>query len=293
MTHAIDSLGCAADGLHTSREVQGSGVRFHRKRARADGPSQVATPAADRGFLVGVALGHGHRRRIFHEHHATDHAFERNAIYIRNFSDSYRAELSGPLDFLLLEISHAFFEQTADGQPCTRVRSLECVTGVTDPVLAHLSAALLPMLERPAEASPLFVDQMGVTMATYLLEQYGGAVAASPRRPRVLSRAQESRAKEMLRARMDGEVSVTDIASACGLSRSYFIVAFRETTGVTPHRWQLNQRVEMARGLLADPLRSLAEIATTCGFADQSHFSRVFTQATGQPPGGWRRAMAR
>lgn len=292
MTNPTDSLGCASSRLHTNQQVDGSGITFHRKRARADGLSQIETAADDRGFLVGIALGNGNRRRIFHDGYASDHTFEKHAIYIRNFSDAYRADMQGPLDFLLLEISHAFFERTIDGRVGTRVRSLECVTGMKDKIMSSLASAVLPMLEQPRHASPLFVDQMGVTMATYLLEQYGGALAMAPRKSRILSRVHEQRAKEMLRERLDGTTSIGDVADACAMSRSYFIRAFRETTGLTPHRWLMNERVELARGLLTDTRRPLADIATDCGFADQSHFTRVFTQAVGLPPGSWRREVS-
>jgi AraC-like DNA-binding protein len=137
----------------------------------------------------------------------------------------------------------------------------------------------------------LFVEQMSVAMETYLLEKYGGAATTAPRKKRMLSRAQEARAKEMLRSKFDGSMSIAEIAGACHLSRSYFIHAFRETTGQTPHRWLVAQRLERARALLMEFERPLADVAAACGFADQSHFTRVFTQSTGTPPGSWRRGM--
>jgi transcriptional regulator GlxA family with amidase domain len=51
----------------------------------------------------------------------------------------------------------------------------------------------------------------------------------------------------------------------------------------------LSQRVEQARGLLIANDMSLADVALACGFADQSHFTRVFSSAIGMPPGAWRR----
>jgi AraC-like DNA-binding protein len=90
---------------------------------------------------------------------------------------------------------------------------------------------------------------------------------------------------------MDGNISIAEIAGACNLSRSYFIRAFRETTGQTPHQWLTAQRLERARALLKDVERPLADVAAACGFADQSHFTRVFSQHTGMPPGGWRKKM--
>jgi len=211
---------------------------------------------------------------------------------VRNFADDYRADLQGPFDFLLVEISREFFDRATDERDGRRVTGLECVTGMHDPVLANLARAMAPTLARPHEASTLFVDQMSMAIGTYLIEQYGGAVTRPLRPHRRLSRLHEARAKEMLLGSLDGKLSISDIALACGLSRSYFIRAFHDTLGQTPHQWLMKQRVEMACRLLAQGAQPLVDIAADCGFADQSHFSRVFTQHTGRPPGTWRRLHA-
>jgi AraC family transcriptional regulator len=55
------------------------------------------------------------------------------------------------------------------------------------------------------------------------------------------------------------------------------------------HRWRLERRVEKAMTMLSSEQASLADIAVACGFADQSHFTRVFTKYNGRSPGQWRR----
>ncbi len=100
---------------------------------------------------------------------------------------------------------------------------------------------------------------------------------------------QERRAKEIMTANLAGDVWIDEVAEACGLSRSQFARAFRLTTGLPPYRWLLHRRVEAARALLPQGDRSLAEVGHECGFADQSHFTRVFASVEGMPPGLWRR----
>jgi len=100
---------------------------------------------------------------------------------------------------------------------------------------------------------------------------------------------QERRAKEMLMASLDASVSVNDLAMHCGLSVAHFARAFRQSTGVAPHRWLMDRRVERAKELLQVSKSSLSEIALVCGFADQSHFTRAFRQSVGITPGGWKR----
>lgn len=81
--------------------------------------------------------------------------------------------------------------------------------------------------------------------------------------------------------------SLRQMAQAAGLSPYQLIRAFRTATGMTPHAYQLNAHVNRARnGLQAGT--ALAQLAHELGFADQSHFQRVFKAHTGITPGRYR-----
>ncbi len=286
---ATDSLGCVASKLHKNQELHGGGITFYRKHADGAQTSQVVTPASDRGFLVGISMSEGHRRSIFQGRQTSRHDFSKDAIYVRDFSEVYRADLHGPFDFLLCELPRAFLEHVGAGTRSARVAGLSTVTGQRDPVLAHLAQALAPALARPGQASMLFVDQLGTAIGTYLIDHYGGGAVATQGKRVGLSRLHEQRAKALLMSKAKGNISIAEIASQCTMSASYFLRAFRATTGHTPHQWLLLQRVQQARELLLHSDQALAEIAIACHFSDQSHFSRVFSQLMGTTPGNWRR----
>jgi AraC-like DNA-binding protein/predicted transcriptional regulator len=84
-------------------------------------------------------------------------------------------------------------------------------------------------------------------------------------------------------------ISVADVAAKLGLSPTQFARAFKASTGFPPHRWQLSQRIGRAQELLRDGSSPLAEIALATGFAEQSHFTRVFKKIVGVSPGAWQR----
>lgn len=291
-TPSNDTLGCSASKLVLNQEFHGGGLTFYRKSTDNERFGNVETPASDRGFLVGVALRGGHRRRILHGNHAATHDFDAGSIYIRDFNDDYRADLQGGFDFVLIELSRAFIERVNDEKGGARVSSLAPRNGQGDPVLAHLSQVLASVVADPAASSGLFVDHLGLAIGTHLLGHYGAGATtgwADSGGARVLSRTLEARAKDMLLATLREEASIADIAEACNLSRSYFIKAFRQTVGTTPHRWLLEQRVQKAQDLLRTPARSITDVALLCGFADQAHMTRVFTSVVGVSPGAWRR----
>jgi AraC-like DNA-binding protein len=84
-------------------------------------------------------------------------------------------------------------------------------------------------------------------------------------------------------------IDLKALAAEARLSAFHFARAFKQSQGVTPHHFILQRRLEKARQLLEEAQLSLAEIATSVGFADQSHFSRRFRDHVGISPGEFRR----
>lgn len=76
------------------------------------------------------------------------------------------------------------------------------------------------------------------------------------------------------------------LADACGLSQFQFLRAFSKATGLTPHAYLLQRRIQEARRLIAVGL-PLAEVAFASGFADQSHMTRLFVRNFGVSPGAY------
>jgi AraC-like DNA-binding protein len=79
-------------------------------------------------------------------------------------------------------------------------------------------------------------------------------------------------------------VSLHELATLTGLSPYHFLRAFRQHTGLPPHAYQLQQRIVVARRLLAAG-QPIAHVSAEMGFADQSHFARKFKAFVGATPG--------
>ena len=184
-----------------------------------------------------------------------------------------------------------FLNGVADESDVPRVGDLRYQpgNGLDDPIVRALASVLYPALDRPDQASRMFVDCVMLALGCHVAQTYGGLETAVRQVRGGLAPWQERRAKEIIEANLGGEIPLAELARECGLSTSHFSRAFKDTTGTPPHQWLLHRRTENAMRLLRNRQLSLTEVALACGFSDQSHFTRVFTKLSGTGPGAWRR----
>ena len=91
-------------------------------------------------------------------------------------------------------------------------------------------------------------------------------------------------------ASLDQRISISELATLVGLSSSQFQRAFKESFGEAVHMYLVKQRVERAKSMFLTSQTNSAEVALACGFADQSHMTRMFKRIVGEAPNTWRRS---
>ena len=94
---------------------------------------------------------------------------------------------------------------------------------------------------------------------------------------------------EFIDASLDSKIRLRDCASKVRLSASHFSRAFKATFGTTVLGYIRRCRVERAQHMMLTSEQPLSHIALSCGFADQSHYCRVFHAVVGLSPNAWRR----
>ncbi|MHA7188599.1 helix-turn-helix domain-containing protein, partial [Burkholderia pseudomallei] len=113
-----DSLGCTSSGFLTDIERETALLRFYRKHTTGLRLEQVSTPASGRGVLIGISLSGGHRRKILRGRRSVTHDFRADSVYVRDFSEDYRADMMSDFDFALVELSPSFIDGLAErGRP--------------------------------------------------------------------------------------------------------------------------------------------------------------------------------
>lgn len=269
--------------------LRGTALRLTRFRADATLPPQHYCAPRQEGFYAILQLrDHAPHPFWLDGRAAPTPGSPRGSLHIVDLRGGGTALLRGPFDSLNLELPRAALDALAEQAGVPRGGSLRVPEAwqTRDARMRQLQPLLLAALEEPG--SPLFTDQLLLATALHLAETYGG-LRRQPLRPGALAPWQERRARELIAARLAQPLPLAALAAECGLSPAHFAKAFKAGTGLTPHGWLQQCRLERARALLRQPGMALAEVAQRSGFADQSHFTRIFRRATGQSPGAWRR----
>ncbi len=98
-----------------------------------------------------------------------------------------------------------------------------------------------------------------------------------------------SRIKRYIYGNLAGKIHTADLARLCNLSESHFYQKFRESIGVSPYQYVIDERIKAASSMISETEKSITEICFTLGFSSQSAFTNVFRKKTGLSPTAFRR----
>lgn len=280
--------------LQTSKACK-SGMTFIEL---ASGPDKtgITAPIEDDAFLIALQLMDCADFDLYADGRLIrPNQFNAGAIAIFDLRTNMAMERRDPFHVVDLYIPRGSLDALAEDANASLIKDLHHEPGEAfpDPIARHLLQTIQPALANPRFASELFVDHIAMALATHVAHTYGGMRAKMDSKSGTLAGWQERRAKELIAANLTGNITLADLATACELSIRHFTRAFRGSTGMSPHTWLLRLRIEKAKHFLKNSRSSLADIALDCGFADQSHLTRVFQRSVGVTPGAWRRMQQR
>jgi AraC family transcriptional regulator len=163
---------------------------------------------------------------------------------------------------------------------------LKAVEGKHDPVISSIAGALTREVMNGDAGSRLYAESLANMLAVHLVRNYTERPALQESERVTVAPRSVINAMKYIHENYSGEVSLADIASAAHLSSYHLTRVFKKATGMSPHQYLVQVRVNSARALLTAGAgdRSLAEIAAAVGFADQSHLTRHFKRMLGITP---------
>lgn len=195
-----------------------------------------------------------------------------------------------PMQTLHLHLSKDLFARTAEEVADYDPARLTLVgrSGFQDPLLTQIGLALWRELEQPSAAGKLYAQTAAQMLAVHLLRYYTSPAQEIKEPLQGLTPCQINRVTDFILVHLNQDLSLPVLAQQVGFSPYYFARLFHQTTGESPHRFVLRQRIERAQRLLKERDMPLASIAVESGFANQSHLTQVFKKYLGLTPRAYR-----
>ena len=138
----------------------------------------------------------------------------------------------------------------------------------------------------------LAAESLANVLAVHLIRYVSATRQSARRRNGTLPRAKLRAVVEYIEEHLDSGPSLEQMAAIARLSPNYFAWQFKRATGLPPHQYVLDRRVERAKQFLQTGSDiSLAEVAAEAGFSDQSQFSHHFKRLIGVTPGQFRKRV--
>jgi AraC family transcriptional regulator len=201
-------------------------------------------------------------------------------------------EANGPVDFAQVFLPETLLDSVAEGlRPGVDIgpRLRDDLIFMTDRELNARLIAYIRAARSDANVSRVEMDARAILVAERLLSEHHALTPVASAAPRGLADWQFKRVREFLEAGSHEQVSLADLADLVRLSPFHFARAFKRATGVPPHRYQMQLRIERAKTLLEEGKLSVGEVAAQVGYANQSYFARLFRDEVGATPARYRR----
>jgi len=193
--------------------------------------------------------------------------------------------MAAPADSLVLRLSPSLVKETAQTlrlKPATA--RIAPALRIRDPHLEYIGWRLDAERAAGYPYGRVFLDSLAVAIAGRLLQRTGHTAADPTVSRRQLPRWRLRTVCDYIRANLDRDLSLEELAHVAGFSVSHFKPLFRQAMGLPVHRYVVECRVERARQLLLERDQALCDIALEAGFCHQTHMARCLRRVLGISP---------
>lgn len=156
--------------------------------------------------------------------------------------------------------------------------------GRQDLQLHQMAMMLLAELQSDSIMGQLYVESLTQVLVIHLLRHYSTFTQPITSENRSLTHTRLRQAIDYIHTHLDQDLSLAEIAGAINITPTYFASLFKRATGLSPHQYVIQQRVERAKLLLSKTDLAIADIALQVGFSNQSHLTRHFKRLIGVTP---------
>lgn len=192
------------------------------------------------------------------------------------------------IEFSTIAICPQFLQRLAMEENKSNEIELIPQLGIIDPIVGHLALALKAEVETGCLTGRLYGESLGTAIAMRLIQNYSVFKTQIPHHSKGLPKSQLCQVIDYMNAHLERDISLPELAEVAFMSQSHFTRLFKQSMGVTPYQYLLNQRIERVKQLLKQKKIAIADVALQCGFANQTHLTKRFRQIIGITPKAYR-----
>ncbi|WP_347277545.1 AraC family transcriptional regulator [Pseudanabaena sp. FACHB-2040] len=156
--------------------------------------------------------------------------------------------------------------------------------GQQDLQLHQIGMLMFAELRSGGMMGQLYVESLTQILVIHLLRHYSTLTQPIASQNNSFTRIQLEQAIDYIHTYLNRELSLAKLASVVNISPTYFASLFKQATGISPHQYVIQQRVEKAKLMLKKTDLAIADIALQVGFSSQSHLTQQFKRLTGMTP---------
>ena len=217
------------------------------------------------------------------------HRYEPGDLWVNPAGVPFSHRINTYNQFVLLTLNPAKLTDLFPEQPLIEKQVFRRQHKAQDKHLQTLMQALLVEAESGGPNGKLYADMLSTALAVHFVNHYGEEISLNLPVGRTLERQRLAQVIDYIEAYLTEDLSLSDLAAVSGFSKFHFSRLFKQAVGITPHRYLMKRRVErvtlaLKKVDLRENSGAIAQTAHDFGFADQSHFTRVFKQVKGKTP---------
>ncbi|MEO0536935.1 MAG: AraC family transcriptional regulator [Cyanobacteria bacterium P01_A01_bin.123] len=212
------------------------------------------------------------------------HRYETGDLWVNPAGVPFSHRISGHNQFVLLTLDPSKILELLPDQPLLERQVFRRQHQAQDKHLQVLMQALLIEAEMGGPNGRLYADTLSTALATHFVNHYSIDSPVDFLNLHPIERQRLGSVLDYIEAHLTEDLSLADLALTAGLSKFHFSRLFKDVIGLTPHKYVLKRRIERATQVLKQGDLTIAQVAHTFGFTDQSHFTRVFKQVKGVTP---------